>query len=194
MCDSADSSSDSSGCPDTELRHDETIPGPGCFSRDVFLDFYGDVDGAARWERARVHDSADNADGWNIGADTHSIPANPRDSYERSDNDVDNAGGSCGPHRPHVGPGTPRACLACGRTFPSGNVLFRRHLTDARECPYATGSPPGSSGIPSGGSGGASADAGERGYEGPDNDVDNAGGSCGPRRPPVGPGIPRACC
>ena len=91
-----DSSSDSSGCPDTELRHDETIPGPGCFSRDVFLDFYGDVDGAARWERARVYDSADNADGWNIGADTQSIPANPRGSYESSDNDVNNAGDRVG--------------------------------------------------------------------------------------------------
>eukprot|EP00614_Pseudopedinella_elastica_P000139 CAMPEP_0172601400 /NCGR_PEP_ID=MMETSP1068-20121228/21540_1 /TAXON_ID=35684 /ORGANISM="Pseudopedinella elastica, Strain CCMP716" /LENGTH=203 /DNA_ID=CAMNT_0013402363 /DNA_START=140 /DNA_END=747 /DNA_ORIENTATION=+ len=98
----------------------------------------------------RHNDSADNTDGRNIGADTH--------SYERSDNDVDNAGGSCGPHQPPVG----RACLTCGRTFPSGNVFYRCHLTDARECPYATGSPPGSSGTPSGGSGGASADAGGR--------------------------------
>ena len=38
VCDSGDSSSDSSGCPETELRHDETISGPGCFPRDVFLD------------------------------------------------------------------------------------------------------------------------------------------------------------
>ena len=33
----------------------------------------------------RHNDSADNTDGWNIGADTHSTPANPRDSYERSE-------------------------------------------------------------------------------------------------------------
>jgi len=154
---------DSSDSDGPELRHDDSPDGHGYFTRDDFLGYYGDIDGAARWERARVHDSADNADGWNIGADTHSIPANPRDSYEGSDNDVDNAGGSCGPRRPPVGPGIPRACHACGETFPSGNVLFRDHLTDARVCPYAPGSPPGSSGIPSGGSGGASADAGERG-------------------------------
>ena len=43
VCDSDDSSSDSSGCPETELRHDEAIPGPGCFPRDAFLDFYSDV-------------------------------------------------------------------------------------------------------------------------------------------------------
>ena len=34
--------------------------------------------------------------------------------------------------------GIPRACYACGENFPSGNVLFRDHLTDARVCPYAT--------------------------------------------------------
>ena len=49
----ADDSSYSSGCP--ELRYDEypdgpAYPdGPGYFTRGDFLEYYGEIDGAARW-------------------------------------------------------------------------------------------------------------------------------------------------
>ena len=67
------SSSDSSGpdsCADAssvssgphELRYDEVLPdGPGNFTQDDFLDYYGDVDGAARRDRATVYDSDEDA-------------------------------------------------------------------------------------------------------------------------------------
>ena len=91
----ADDASDSSGRP--EMRYDKFIGGRTCiFSRDEFLDFYGDVEGATRWERARVCDSADDADGWDIGADIHPIPTNLRGSDEGSGDGAADAGGSCG--------------------------------------------------------------------------------------------------
>ena len=44
----ADDASVSSGCP--EMRYDRTL-GPGFFTREDFLDFYGDADGASLWAR-----------------------------------------------------------------------------------------------------------------------------------------------
>ena len=62
----ADDSSDSLGC--SELWYDESVDGPGYFTRGDFLDYYGHIDGAARWARAKVYDSDDDADGSDEGA------------------------------------------------------------------------------------------------------------------------------
>ena len=43
---SADDASVSSGC--SEMRYDKAIFGPGYFTREDYLDFYGDVEGATR--------------------------------------------------------------------------------------------------------------------------------------------------
>ena len=43
----ADKSSDSSGCP--EVRCGNSPDGNGYFTRDDFLYYYGDINGAARW-------------------------------------------------------------------------------------------------------------------------------------------------
>ena len=43
------------------MRHDKAILGPGYFTREDILDFYGDVEGATRWERAKVYDSDDSS-------------------------------------------------------------------------------------------------------------------------------------
>ena len=45
-----------------ELRFDETPDGHGYYTRDGFLRYYGDIDGAARWERAAVYGSGASSD------------------------------------------------------------------------------------------------------------------------------------
>ena len=73
-------SSDSSGpdsCADgssvsfgpQKMRYGESIlDGPCYFPRNYFLDYYGSVDGAARWDRAKVYDSDKDAGGSDDGA------------------------------------------------------------------------------------------------------------------------------
>ena len=56
---SADDASVSSGC--SEMRYDKAILGPGYFTREDFLDYYG-YNGIARWERATVYDSDASSD------------------------------------------------------------------------------------------------------------------------------------
>ena len=68
------------------MRHDKAILGPGYFTREDILDFYGDVEGATRWERAKVYDSDDSS------SDSSSCPDSEL-SDEGSDDDVDDAGG-----------------------------------------------------------------------------------------------------
>ena len=161
----SDDSSDSSGCPEPELRHDEATGfGPGYFFRDNFLDHYGSLDGAARWERAAVCDPDDGADGSDDGAD----------DADSSDGDgVFPDGIGYGREPPTTAPlpfggyqaldpisgcraanlgraGIPRACLVCGETAPSGKSFFANHLNAAYECPYTRASPSDSSGAGSG--------------------------------------------
>jgi len=61
----ADDSSDSSGC--SEMRYDKAILGPGYFTREDFLDYYGH-DGIARWERATAYDSDASSDSLTISS------------------------------------------------------------------------------------------------------------------------------
>ena len=64
-----------------ELQYDETPPdGPGYFTRNGFLDYYGGVVGAARWDRAGSCDTDGNAGGSDGGA----IAADVSDRYRVS--------------------------------------------------------------------------------------------------------------
>ena len=124
----ADGSSISSG--PHELRYEED--GPGHFTRDDFLVYYGGVDGAALWDHAKVCDTDE---------DTASLGRRVAFS-------------GCA--------GISRKCFSCGETVPSGNALFRDHLNTEYECPYAPASPPDSSGAISGPCTGGSGDGAAR--------------------------------
>jgi len=131
-------------CP--EMRYDRIL-GPGFFTREDFLDFYGDADGASLWARARVYDSGDSP------YDTSGCPdAETQDTDDDAERPCALAsppgpsafsGRGLGTHRV-AGSSIPRDCRSCGKIFLSGNALFR-HLNDAHACPCAPGSPPGSS-------------------------------------------------
>ena len=87
----AGDSSYSSSCP--EMRYGKAILGPGYFTRDDFLDYYGH-NGIARWERATVYDSDDNADGSNDGADIAGGSDENDDAAVGPHDDADYADGS----------------------------------------------------------------------------------------------------
>ena len=55
----ANDSSDSSGCP--ELRYGESLDGPSYFTRDDFFDYNDHIGWVARWDRAKVNDTGDDA-------------------------------------------------------------------------------------------------------------------------------------
>ena len=133
----ADDYSDSSGRP--EMRYD----GPGYFPRDASLNYYGDIDGVARWERATVYDPDDGAGGSDDGADDADGSGADDDDVAGPHDDAAYAAGSFVadddarratlPNRA----GIPRTCHFSGETAPSGKSFFAHHLTAAYECPNA---------------------------------------------------------
>ena len=67
------------------MRYEKAILGSGYFTRGGFLDYYGRINGIARWERAAVYESGDDADGSN------NVAGDAEGSDEYSD-------GAVGPH------------------------------------------------------------------------------------------------
>lgn len=126
-----------------ELRFGDSADGPGYFIRDEFLDYYGDIDGIARWVRATVYNpdvgaaasnaDADTADG--SGANGDDV-AGSRDGAAYADDPPIAGAAAC--RATHSGrAGIPRTCNSCGEEVPSGTYLFAHHLTSAYECPNA---------------------------------------------------------
>ena len=157
----AGGSSDFSGR--SEMRYDEFIlDSPYYFSRDDFLDYYGHLGRVARWERATVHGSDDDAESSDDGADDADGPDEDDEDAVGPHGDADYAAGSdtsadtadglvgsvaayddaCRATNPGRA-GVPRTCLVCGGAVRSGNSIFDHHLSAAYECTNTPAHAPG---------------------------------------------------